>query len=251
MLSALYTLSHLYLTVPNKPGSGFPGSSVVKNPPPMQETKEMQVQSLGWFDPLEREMATHSSVLAWRIPQTEEPGGLQSTESQELDTAEHAHMDTNSQVLCEKNKLERVHQSYNRWRSEPGFESRCVQCPSPWFSVLSLLSAFVFSYASCVGFLYSIPNANSTLFCCFSPMFLTLRAGRVLVCIWTHTGQQTFSVCCFFCYVYFHCSNVTVLRRVGTRFNTCIWLCLAQCLVHNGYSITIYLFNNSHRLPAR
>ena len=38
----------------------------------------MQVRSLGWEDPLEKEMATHSSILAWRIPWTEEPGGLQS-----------------------------------------------------------------------------------------------------------------------------------------------------------------------------
>ena len=43
----------------------------------MQETLETQVQSLGWEDPLEEETATHSSVLAWRIPWTEEPGGLQ------------------------------------------------------------------------------------------------------------------------------------------------------------------------------
>ena len=47
----------------------------------MQETQEMQVQFLGLEDPLEEGMATHSSVLAWRIPQTEEPGGLQSTGS--------------------------------------------------------------------------------------------------------------------------------------------------------------------------
>ena len=46
-----------------------------KNLPAMQET---QVQSLGWEDPLEKEMETHSSLLAWRIPWTEEPGGLQS-----------------------------------------------------------------------------------------------------------------------------------------------------------------------------
>ena len=39
----------------------------------------MKVRSLGWEDPLEKEMATHSSVLAWRTPRTEEPGGLQST----------------------------------------------------------------------------------------------------------------------------------------------------------------------------
>ena len=40
--------------------------------------KEMQVYSLGWEDPLEEEMATHSSILAWKIPLTEEPGGFQS-----------------------------------------------------------------------------------------------------------------------------------------------------------------------------
>ena len=51
----------------------------------MQET---QVRSLGQEDPLEKEMATHSSVLAWEIPWTEEPGGLQSTGSQESDTTE-------------------------------------------------------------------------------------------------------------------------------------------------------------------
>ena len=45
----------------------------------MQETQEMQVHSLGWEDRLEEEMATHSSILAWEIPWTEEPGGLQST----------------------------------------------------------------------------------------------------------------------------------------------------------------------------
>ena len=45
---------------------------------PMQETQEMQVLSLGQEDPLEEGMATHSSILAWRIPSMEEPGGLQS-----------------------------------------------------------------------------------------------------------------------------------------------------------------------------
>ena len=52
-----------------------PVAQFVKNLPAMQET---QVQSLGWENPLEKEMATHSSILALRIPQTEEPGGLQS-----------------------------------------------------------------------------------------------------------------------------------------------------------------------------
>ena len=53
-------------------------AQMVKNPPAMQE---IWVQSLDWEDPLDKEMATHSSILAWRIPKTEEPGGLQSLES--------------------------------------------------------------------------------------------------------------------------------------------------------------------------
>ena len=55
--------------------TGFPGGSGVKNPLAMQE---MRVQSLGQEDPMEKEMATHSSILAWAITWTEEPGGLQS-----------------------------------------------------------------------------------------------------------------------------------------------------------------------------
>ena len=48
----------------------------------MQETEEMRVRSLGWEDLLEEGTATHSSILAWRIPWTEEPGGLESIGSQ-------------------------------------------------------------------------------------------------------------------------------------------------------------------------
>ena len=54
---------------------------MVKNPPAMQET---WVQSLGWEDPLEKGKVTHSSILAWEIPWTEEPGGLQSVGSQRV-----------------------------------------------------------------------------------------------------------------------------------------------------------------------
>ena len=54
-------------------------AQTVKNLPAMQETR---VQSLGWEYPLEKGMATHSSILAWSIPYTEEPGGLQSMQSQ-------------------------------------------------------------------------------------------------------------------------------------------------------------------------
>ena len=57
---------------------GFPGGSVVKNWP----AKWRQVSSLNWEDPLEKEMATYSCILAWEIPWTEEPGGLQLVGSQ-------------------------------------------------------------------------------------------------------------------------------------------------------------------------
>jgi len=59
----------------------FLSGSVVKNLPAIQE---MQVQSLGLKNPLEEEMATHSNILAWTIPWTEEPGRLQSIESQRV-----------------------------------------------------------------------------------------------------------------------------------------------------------------------
>ena len=60
---------------------GFPGGSVLKNLPAMQET---WIWSLSGKDPLEKEMATHSNILACRIPWAEEPGGLQSTGSQRV-----------------------------------------------------------------------------------------------------------------------------------------------------------------------
>ena len=63
---------------------GFPGSSVVKNLPAMQELQGTWVRSLGRKDLLEEDMAAHSSVLAWRTPWTEKPGGLQSIGSQRV-----------------------------------------------------------------------------------------------------------------------------------------------------------------------
>ena len=62
---------------------GFPGGSVVKNLSSMQVTR---VQSLDWEEPLEKAMATHSSILAWRIPWTEEPCQLQSMGAQNSQT---------------------------------------------------------------------------------------------------------------------------------------------------------------------
>ena len=61
--------------------TGFPGSSDSKESPAMEET---WILSLGWEDSLEKDMATHSSILAWKIPWTEEPGRLQSMGSRRV-----------------------------------------------------------------------------------------------------------------------------------------------------------------------
>ena len=69
-------------------GWGFPGGSAAKNLPAMQEPQEMRIRSLGQEDPLEKGMATHSIILVWRIPWTEEPGGYGPWGCKELDMTE-------------------------------------------------------------------------------------------------------------------------------------------------------------------
>ena len=94
--------------------TGFPSGSAVKNIPAVQETQETWVPSLGWVDPLEWKMATHSSVFAWEIPWTEELEGLWSTGSQRVgydwvDTHTHTHAElygggvfNRPNVVCKK-----------------------------------------------------------------------------------------------------------------------------------------------------
>ena len=71
--------------------NGFPCGSTVKNPPAILESPVIRVPSLGWENPPEEGMATHSSILTWRIPRTGEPGGLQSIGLKESDTTEAMH----------------------------------------------------------------------------------------------------------------------------------------------------------------
>ena len=84
----------------------------------MQETEEMRVQSLGREDPLEEGMATHSSILAWRIPWTEEPGGLQSIRSQRVahdwsDLAgTHMQSSNSNQLWKPKDSAEALHEGW-------------------------------------------------------------------------------------------------------------------------------------------
>ena len=84
-------------------------AQMVKHTPAMQET---EVQSLDQEDPLEKEMATHSSILAWRIPCTEEPGGLQSMELQKVGhdraTNTHTHKHTHGFWVYFENSTNRI-----------------------------------------------------------------------------------------------------------------------------------------------
>ena len=91
----------------SKPWSGFPVAQTIKNLPAMQET---QVQSLSCEDPLQKEMATHSSILSQRIPGTKKPGELQSTVSQSQtwlsDSLTHTHRPLHKEVSIKKKKLQ-------------------------------------------------------------------------------------------------------------------------------------------------
>ena len=75
------SLHEVYILIALPVKEGFPSDSVVRNSSAMQE---MWVRSLGWEDPLGKGKATHSSILAWRIPWTDEPGRLQSRGSQRV-----------------------------------------------------------------------------------------------------------------------------------------------------------------------
>ena len=72
---------------------------MVKNQPSIQE---MRVRSLDWEDSLEEEMATHSSILAWEIPWTEEPGGLQSMGSQTVHDSDNGEANRSGDIAIEK-----------------------------------------------------------------------------------------------------------------------------------------------------
>ena len=89
-------------------------AQLVKNLPAVQET---QVRFLGQEDPPEKEMATHSSILAWRIPGTEEPGRLLSKGSQELDTTQQLHHHHRFLINEAKNT--------EQWRKKSLFDKWC------------------------------------------------------------------------------------------------------------------------------
>ena len=106
-------MSKVLSTYCSRGWKSFQAALVVRNLPTSEETQDTQVQSLGLENPLEEDMATHSSLLAWRIPWTEEPGGLQSmgvTQSwtwlKWLSTAHRMWMEMDKQTQCFELKLE-------------------------------------------------------------------------------------------------------------------------------------------------
>ena len=108
---------------------GFPGGSAVKNPPVVQKLQETRVRSLSREDPLEDEMATHSSILTWKIPQAEEPAcGVQ---SRGLQRAGHdwatKHTDKNPEEFRELNNLPEV---TSRTKICNEFSSDAQSCPT-------------------------------------------------------------------------------------------------------------------------
>ena len=74
----------------------------------------MQVQSLGQEDPLEEQMTTHSGILAWEIPWTEEPGGLQSMGQRDSDTTEHPHTQEKTEVSFNTDPYGNYYQPYQQ-----------------------------------------------------------------------------------------------------------------------------------------
>jgi len=114
--------------------------------PPMQETRETEIQSLEWEDSSQKEMATHSRVLAWKIPWTEEPGRLQSMGSKR-DTIEwltHTHtcMHDNSMF-----SLKKLRQLFSRVSTVLHFQQQCMNDPVslhlPQHLMLSLFLAIL------------------------------------------------------------------------------------------------------------
>ena len=115
---------------------------VVKNLPAKQETQEMWVWSLGQEDPLEEEMATQSSILAWKIPRTEDPGGLQSMGLQRIvHNCAHAHLNEYWRGLSES-PIFRLNTTCSL--CAPGPQARLFPVPANSYPFWLIISYFAF-----------------------------------------------------------------------------------------------------------
>ena len=132
--------------LPFVPPIGFPGS-VVKNLPAVQETQEIWIRSLGWDDPLEEEMATHSSILALEISWAQDPGGLQSVV---LQTVGHNWVNKKGKVPLTEGWI---------------FSILIKEKSEPWVVVLTGPTHLSHCFCDC---------------CCAAHAFVTLEAKRFL-----------------------------------------------------------------------
>ena len=142
-------------------------AQAVKNPPAVQEILETWVWSLGWEDPLKQEMAIHPSILAWKIPWTRWPGGLQSIVSQRVRhdwVTEHAHVIETCTVSAMWMVELRFRLVKQPAQGHTATELRC-QHKSGWlWSPLSFLyGVILFPYATPVMFPWLLSDSVSIL----------------------------------------------------------------------------------------
>ena len=117
----------------NNEGMCFPGGAAVKNLPAMQETQEMQIRALGREDPRKKEMATHSSIFAWKVPWTERSGGLRSMGLQRAGhdwSTERAHV-RECWVTARESGGKAVPGTPLRWNGNGGWQRKAGD-PSSW-----------------------------------------------------------------------------------------------------------------------
>ena len=128
----------------------------VKNPPVIWKTQEMWVRSLGQEDPLEEGMATHSSILAWRIPWTGQPGGLQSTGSQRIRHSwSHwtcTHTFINLSHLCVYN--------FTKKKRNMGAANGKINSSLPWVLLSAFAVQMLFFFFSCCLILWGTILVN-------------------------------------------------------------------------------------------
>ena len=161
----------------------------VKNPPAMQETR---IQSLDQEDPLEKGMATHSSILAWRIPRTEEPGGLQFIGSQRLGydwvtytcihTRTHTHTHTHTHIRIILNLS--IHMEHFRW-----YERKRFHFFLQWYTLPRMLLPACLLLCSLAGQSHSLHKIFQMAGACKT---------YEINCITSHTHTHTHTHGCVF-----------------------------------------------------
>ena len=158
---SLFISASIFLDIP----VGSPGNSV-KNLPAIQET---QVQSLSGEDPLEKGMATHSSILAWRIPWTEKPGRLQSIGLQRVGHA-WAHVRSDTQFASSKHSLDEEFSFFNREYAIHIFYIVLSLCEGCIFQEISL---FYLTYE--IDWCKIISNSHLTFYFSFNPVVYLVK----------------------------------------------------------------------------